>query len=80
MGDIFYGLQELKRVIGNNLNKIANDLDVAADMAETEEFEIKVQNMASFLRQFADEELYAQEPPRYEGNVIDLDEYAKRRG
>jgi hypothetical protein len=80
MGDIYYGLQELKRVIGNNLNKIANDLDVAADMEETEMLEIEHQNMATFLRQYAEEKLFSQTPPRYEGNVIDLDEHVKRRG
>jgi hypothetical protein len=68
-------------MIGNNLNKIANDLDVCADMSETEEEEIRFQNMAGFLRQYADEELYTKAPPRYEGNVIDWDEHAhKRRG
>ena len=82
MGDeIYYGLQELKRVVGNNLNKIANDLDVCADMSETDEFEIKCVNFAGFIRQFVEEELYAKDPPRYEGNVIDWYEHCyKRRG
>jgi hypothetical protein len=79
-GDIYYGYDELKRMVGNNCNRMANDFETLADMADTEEAEIKFQNVAGFLRQFADEELFSK-PIRYEGNVIDFDEFAyKRRG
>ena len=79
-GDIYYGYDELKRMIGNNCNRVANDFDTLADMADTDENEIFFQNVAHFLRQTAEDHLFSK-PIKYEGNVIDFDEFAyKRRG
>lgn len=78
-GDIYYGFAEMKRVVGNNCNRMANDFDTLADMAETEEEEIRFQNVAVFLRQLADEELFSKQP-KHEGNVIDFYEHAYKRG
>jgi hypothetical protein len=80
MGDIYYGAEELKRIVGNNCCKIANDFDVLADMVDNETDEIFFQNMAGFLRQTAEDHLFSK-PIKHEGdNVIDFHEYANRRG
>ena len=79
-GDIYYGYDELKRMVGNNCNRIANDFETLADMAEFEQDEIFFVNLAGFLRQTAEDHLFSKKP-KYEGNVIDFDEFAyKRRG
>jgi hypothetical protein len=78
-GDIYYGYDELKRMVGNNCMKVANDFDTLADMADTDENEIFFQNMAYFLRQTADDHLFSK-PIKHEGNVIDFYEFAAKRG
>ena len=78
-GDIYHGFTDFKRIVGNNCNRIARDFDCLADMAETEEEEIRFQNVAGFLRQLADEELFSKQP-KYEGNVIDWYDHCWKRG
>jgi hypothetical protein len=79
-GDIYYDYVELKRLVGNNCNRMANDFDTLADMCDCEEDEIFFQNMAGFLRQTAEDHLFPQKA-RFEGNVIDFEEFSyKRRG
>jgi hypothetical protein len=77
-GDIYYGYDELKRMVGNNCCRMANDFDTLADMAETEDDEIFFQNVAHFLRQTADDHLFSK-PIKHEGNIIDFYEYAANK-